>query len=176
VGALSAATRRLFFALWPDDAIRQALFHWQVHNLTSAVRWTHRTDLHMTLHFLGQVDVARIDGLLELGAGVERSPIALVLDEIGYWPRPQVLWAGPSSMSGELGALHARLGDGLRARGFSTEVRDYRPHITLARKVRERPDLRPLEPLSWLVSELALVESRAGTAPMYRPIARWPLG
>ena len=45
--------RRLFFALWPYDAVRHALLHWQTRNLPSDVRWQHRADLHLTLHFLG---------------------------------------------------------------------------------------------------------------------------
>ena len=55
---MSAATRRLFFALWPDDQTRQALFHWQTHNLPAEVRWQHPADHHMTLHFLGQIDAS----------------------------------------------------------------------------------------------------------------------
>ena len=56
-----SVARRLFFALWPDDATRQALFHWQTHNLPHDLRWQHRADLHLTLHFLGTVDPGRID-------------------------------------------------------------------------------------------------------------------
>mgnify|MGYP000476470295 CR=1 FL=1 len=64
---MNEAMRRIFFALWPDDAVRQALFHWQTHNLSGKVRWSHRADLHLTLHFLGMVDEARIDELCRLG-------------------------------------------------------------------------------------------------------------
>ncbi len=169
------ARRRLFFALWPDDPVRPALFRWQTHNLTADVRWQHRADLHITLHFLGMVDAARIDALRGLGAGIAAVPFTLVLDSVGHWARPQVLWAGPSSVPGDLLDLHRRLGDGLAGLGMAPETRSYQPHVTLARKVRGAPLARPLQPLTWLVREFALVESRPGDAPRYHPVARWPL-
>ena len=172
---MSEATRRIFFALWPDDVVRQALFHWQTHSLPGDLRWAHRADLHMTLHFLGQVAGVYLNDLRQLGAQVRGDGFRLTLDEIGYWPRPQVLWAGPSAVPDALAALHQRLGAGLRELGFETEQRRYRPHVTLARKVRRRFEWQPLSPVDWSVAELALVESRPGTAPRYQPIGRWSL-
>jgi len=172
---MSTSTRRLFFALWPDDKTRQALYHWQTHNLPADVRWQHRADLHMTLHFLGQLDDAFLDPLRALGAGLVSERFTLVLDEIGHWRQPQVVWAGLSSVPGELPRLHALLGSGLNALGIETEARDHKPHVTLARKVRHRPAVQALSPLTWPVTELALVESRPGNAPMYHPVGRWSL-
>ena len=168
-------TRRLFYALWPDDPTCQALFHWQTHNLPGDVRWQHRADLHMTLHFLGQIDVEQLDDLRSLGAEAAGDCFTLVLDEIGHWRKPQILWAGPSSIPGELPELHARLAGGLSRLGIATETRSYRPHVTLARKVRERPPTQPLSVLTWPVTRLVLAESRPGNAPMYRPVFEWPL-
>ena len=172
---MSARTRRLFFALWPDDPTRQALFHWQTHNLPAEARWQHRADLHMTLHFLGQTDAGRLDALRDLGEAVAGARFGLVLDRIGHWRRPQILWAGPSSVPGELPQLHARLGAGLNDLGIGTEARTFKPHVTLARKIRVQPPLQPLPPLTWPVTELVLVESRTGAAPMYHPLGRWAL-
>ena len=172
---MNPSRRRLFFALWPDDRVRQALYHWQTHNLSGKVRWAHRADLHATLHFLGMVDEERIDDLRRLGQDSAGSAFSLVLDRIGHWNGPQVLWAAPSSLPGDLTELHARLGDGLGGLGFEPEARTYRPHVTLARKVRDAGGYGPLLPVTWMVRELVLVESRAGTAPHYHPLARWPL-
>ena len=172
---MSGSRRRLFFALWPDDPVRQALFHWQTHNLSGKVRWTHRADLHITLHFLGMVDDERIDDLRRLGRDSVGEAFSLVLDKIGRWPKPQVLWAAPAHVPGNLLDLRARLGDGLAGLGFETEARSYSPHVTLARKVRDVSGYGPLLPVTWTVKELVLVESRAGAAPHYHPLARWPL-
>jgi len=172
---MSRSTRRLFYALWPDDGTRQALFHWQTRNLPADVRWQHRADLHMTLHFLGQVDASLLGPLRELGAAEAAPRFDLALEEIGYWRRPQILWAGSSSVPGELPQLHARLGAGLHALGLATEARAFKPHVTLARKVRGALSIEPLSPLTWPVTELALVESRPGDGPIYHPVGRWPL-
>lgn len=169
------AARRLFFALWPDDPLRHALLHWQTANLPGDVRWQHRDDLHLTLHFLGAVEVPRVAALRELGDRLRAPGFELVLDDIGHWPRPQVLWAAPSRVPERLLTLHAVLGEALSALGFSPEARRYRPHVTLARKVPALPPVRPLPPLTWQVRELALVESLRGAAPHYRPTARWAL-
>ena len=172
---MKASSRRLFFALWPGDETRQALFHWQTHNLPGDVRWQHRADLHMTLHFLGQVEQARLDGLLQLGASLQAERFAVVLDEIGHWPRPQVLWAGCTSLPGELPALQLQLGEGLHTLGYEADTRPFHAHVTLARKVRRHLDVGPLAPCTWPVDELVLVESRPGDAPHYHPLGRWPL-
>ncbi len=172
---MSDRTRRLFFALWPDDATRLELFHWQTYNLPADVRWQHRADLHMTLHFLGQVEPDRFDELLDLGKFVGKTSFDMLLDEIGYWPKPQVLWAGPTTPPAELLNLQLALGEGLHGLGFATEERPFRAHVTLARRVRERPVTEPLAPLAWSVSQLALVESRPGRPPMYHPVGQWAL-
>ena len=170
-----ARQRRLFFALWPDDAVRHELFHWQTHNLPSSVRWQHRADLHMTLHFLGQVEDARLPELKRLGATAAPAAFSIVIDQIGHWMKPRVLWAGPTSVPGSLVDLHERLGGGLRETGFDPDSRPYRPHMTLAREVADDSGFRPLQPLTWQVRELALVESKPGGAPHYQPIAQWSL-
>ena len=167
--------KRLFFALWPGYEVRHALFHWQTHNLSASVRWQHRADLHMTLHFLGQVDDDRLPVLKSLAADVVPAPFSVVIDRIGHWPKARVLWAGPTSVPGSLLDLHAQLETGLRQNGFEIDARSYRPHLTLARHVDDDEGLRPLMPLTWPVRKLALVESRTGDAPHYHPIAHWPL-
>jgi 2'-5' RNA ligase len=173
---VSSEARRLFYALWPDDPVRHALLHWQTANLPATVRWQHRADLHLTLHFLGQVEPDRLDALRALGAGIRVDGFELVLDRLGHWPRPQVLWAGPAEIPRELAELHARLGAGLQALGFELDRRPFAAHLTLARKIRHRPPgATALEPVTWQVREFALVESVPGSVPAYRLLARWPL-
>lgn len=167
--------RRLFYALWPDDPVRHALLHWQTHNLSPSVHWQHRADLHLTLHFLGAVEGDRVDALIGMGERIEAAAFGLVLDEIGHWPRPRVLWCAPSSIPAELMAFHEDLGRTLVAAGFTIDSRPYRPHVTLARRVVEPPLRNPLTPLSWLVRHWALVESVPGAVPAYQVLRRWTL-
>jgi 2'-5' RNA ligase len=77
-------------------------------------------------------------------------------------------------MPSELGELHARLWDALVERGFRADDRVYRPHVTLAR--RARPVESAVEPVSFAVRDLALVESFPdGRNVHYEVLERWPL-
>ncbi len=170
---MSAASRRLFFALWPADAVRHVLLRWQTHNLSAGMRWQHRDDLHITLHFLGQVEDDAVHAIAALGAAQRPPPFALALDRIDYWPGPRILCATPSTPPGALIRLRETLGEALTPLGFAGDTRPYRPHVTLARNVPGDARYGPLPPLRWTVDSLCLVESRPGRAPHYRPLRRW---
>ena len=155
--------------------MRDALRAWQDVCLPGNVRPTHRDDLHLTLHFLGQVAAGRIDDLLVLGDNMHVPRFELVLDGLGHFARPRVLWVGPTKVPGELSNLHADLAEGLRDFGFAPETRPYRPHVTLARKVGKRPEVADLPSIHWLVRRWALVESRTGRVPLYAPLKIWEM-
>jgi RNA 2',3'-cyclic 3'-phosphodiesterase len=166
--------RRLFFALWPDDATRSRL-SFVTRGVVAACggRPIAKSNLHLTVAFLGK--------LTDAGLAVARAvpPIKvgefdLTLDGLGVWPESKVLWLAPLAPPPALGELEARLWDGLAERGFRAEERIYRPHVTLAR--RARPVEQAIEPVQWHVSELALVESLPhGEKVYYEVLERWPL-
>jgi len=168
-------SRRLFFALWPDEALRRRLADWQQAHLPPGVQPTHPADLHLTLHFLGQVEEGRLGALRELGDRLAGEAFALRLDHLGHWPGPRVLWTAPDRVPEALRALHVALGEGLAALGFALDPRPWRPHVTLARKVVRAPGDLPFAALDWSVREWALLESRPGSRPLYHPLARWCL-
>ncbi|WP_372661406.1 RNA 2',3'-cyclic phosphodiesterase [Cohnella sp.] len=103
--------------------------------------WTHPSDLHVTLHFLGETPASRVRdiGDAAAGAAAETSRFVLTLTEPGTFGPPSapcVLWCGlaePAAPGGALAALHAALGARLCASGFATEARPFRAHVTLAR-------------------------------------------
>lgn len=165
--------RRVFFALWPDGKTRRALLR----ATRSAVRRcggraTPADNLHVTLAFLGPVTT-------ELLGRVRRVPplpspdFELVFDRLGFWDRSRALWVSPSRVPAPLIALEAALWDRLVEVGFERERRPYRPHVTLARKAKGVEE--DISPVSWLVSELALVESKPGARhPVYEALEVWP--
>ncbi|HZV98645.1 MAG TPA: RNA 2',3'-cyclic phosphodiesterase [Methylophilaceae bacterium] len=88
--------------------------------------------MHLTLHFVGEVYLARLAAVLET---VKFSPFELTIEGVGQFPtsgRAAVLWAGVRE-NAELMQLHDAIGIALAKEGFKLEARHYAPHITLAR-------------------------------------------
>ncbi|MFC5701226.1 RNA 2',3'-cyclic phosphodiesterase [Cohnella faecalis] len=113
-------------------------------------RWTHPADLHVTLHFLGDVAVNRVENLYEAMARIAQtaSPFRLQLGELatfGQPDAPRVLWCKVSepapaaaasiaaSQEDPLASLHDALATPLASAGFALEARPFRAHVTLAR-------------------------------------------
>lgn len=158
-------TRRLFFAFWPDEATREAMHHAARKAVRgSGGRPVPAANLHMTVAFLGSVAESRIDEVRAVGRAVGRAvPVGpafeIVFDGVAFWPKPQVLVAESSRPAPEAAAIAARLWARLVPLGIPPDVRPFKPHVTLARKVvKPAPELS-LKPVRWPVSALTLVES-----------------
>ncbi len=164
----------LFFALWPDQTVRTGLVHLQ-HGLSGHDgRWHHPDDLHMTLVFLGKVAPERLECVHRVAGKIAAQPFSIELNRLGYWKRPRILWCSPDHTPHPLIRLVHELQLGLSGCGFRPEQRDYRPHVTLARKAG-RVDAGLLDvPVIWRPSEFVLAGSHSGTElPRYRILARW---
>jgi len=172
--------RRLFFALWPDaPALARAVDAVATLVPRGAGRPQRADQLHLTLEFLGNVPESRLQAVREAGAVAATSGRheVIVLDRVEYWRRPQVLCLTASVVPGPVGALVESLRRELALRGFTPERREFRPHLTLARKVAEGPSPVEVEPVAWPVREVTLVESRTDPdGSRYSRLAAWSLG
>jgi 2'-5' RNA ligase len=151
---------RLFFALWPDDAVRARLARWTSElRAVCGGRPTRPENLHVTLAFLGSVEEARV-AEVELAAG-EVSPraVSLVLDQPGYWKRKRIAWAGASIVPAELEVLAADLRGALMRAGVGFDGTGFVSHVTLLRNAREPRAMPALEPIEWKLDGFALVHS-----------------
>jgi RNA 2',3'-cyclic 3'-phosphodiesterase len=167
--------RRLFFALWPDAAVRTQIVRAtrEPVRLSGGGRPVPKDRLHVTVAFLG--------GLTEAGLEVARSvppiavgPFDLALDRLGVFANGGVLWLGPSTVPAALVELERKLWNDLEEHGFMREERIYQPHVTLAR--RARPVEAEVPALQWHVTELALVESLPdGRNVHYEVLETWRL-
>jgi 2'-5' RNA ligase len=171
---------RLFFALWPDPGTLAASLE-RLRALTrgSEGRPQRPDQLHLTLEFLGNVPEDRLAAVLEAGAEASRNlqPFEVVFDRLEHWRRPQVLCLTAEVTPPPLAALVESLRVGLVARGFQTEQRPFKAHLTLARKVRRAPTDPAFEPLAWPAHEFSLVESTTDPAgSRYERLATWPIG
>ena len=170
-------TQRLFFALWPDDVLRDGmalLVRDHVRKLGKPVR---RDNLHITLLFLGSVDGPK-RLCVEAAAGSIRSQsFTLELDRLTWWPRPRVVCAAASRPPTAMLALVEQLKRTCGECGFEPERRPYRAHLTLARKVARGLSSTAVEAPAWHVRDFCLVESRTlSTGAEYSVLRSWPLG
>jgi 2'-5' RNA ligase len=167
---------RLFFALWPDDATRDAL------NRTG--KWLHqhwggrrmRADsLHITLAFLGNTPADQLDALGACADTVKTNAFDLILDQAGYWRHNLIGWLGANETPPPHLELVGALNAALQAAGFPVDARPHVPHVTLLRNSAggEVPECTPVR---WPIGDFVLVKSRIeSSGAKYEVIRRWPL-
>lgn len=163
---------RLFLALWPSAAERAALVRyrapWGCPPGSAPVK---AERLHLTLHFIGQVERRRLNEV-SAGLAVPFEPLALDFSRAEIWPRGLAVLPVTETPC-ELRRLHALLGDALRRLDLPVEQRIFRPHITLARRAAgTNPPSEPAQ-LRWQVSDYALVESLLGSSGGYLTIRHY---
>jgi RNA 2',3'-cyclic 3'-phosphodiesterase len=100
--------------------------------------WVREGNLHLTLKFLGDTPVARIESVSAalLKAANETTAFEIRIGGCGaFAPRgkPSVLWIGIEDPSGGLKALHANIEESCAAVGFARDSRQFHPHLTIAR-------------------------------------------
>ena len=136
-----AETLRAFVAIELTEEARQhlgLLTNSLRHEVTHGIRWVDHHGVHLTLKFLGDLPVDRLDAVIaameETAEGA--TPFSLSIHSIGAFPglaAPRVLWAGVQGDLAPLLKLQTGLEESLAAKGFPKETRPFAPHITLAR-------------------------------------------
>ncbi len=176
-------TLRAFFAIAVEPTVASALYDllkpWHVAAAQPSaqgkepsakgkeLRWTKVENYHLTLAFLGDINLVDQEALEALAARCANniSDFDLHFDRIVYFPsssRPRVLALLPGAEQ-SLQDLQSQLQEGLKSMGYRIEKGHFRPHLTVARvKSRRRPSLQ-LENLpahlSTRISSLLLMRS-----------------
>ena len=168
---------RLFFALWPDDVLRDQLH--RAGNTVSVERPARRvpySNLHLTLHFVGNVFFAQMDCLRQQARLVKADAFGLDIDCQGYFSRPRVAWLGCREIPAALNKLHERMGQCLQSCDYKPEARQYNPHVTVARKIGTITESASFAPITWKVDSFSLVEvCQIENGVQYRVIETYPL-
>jgi RNA 2',3'-cyclic 3'-phosphodiesterase len=104
----------------------------------SCAKWVDPQSIHLTLKFLGNVDIDRLDSITRAiqDASVSISPFELNIDDLGCFPnsrRVQTIWIGLTGDITQLQTLQNNVESRVSPLGFPTEKRLFTPHLTLAR-------------------------------------------
>lgn len=130
---------RLFIALNFNEEVKA-----QINEIIDRVksnsvqgRFVNEEHIHLTLEFLGEIHKNRLDLIKEILDGLEFNKFTFQLTKIGYFKRPEgnIYWIGVKE-NDTLFDLQKKLHKSLLDKGFELEDREYKPHITLGRKVK----------------------------------------
>jgi RNA 2',3'-cyclic 3'-phosphodiesterase len=132
---------RTFIAIELPDQVKQGLGQLQatlkaVH--PDSAKWVDPYSIHLTLKFLGNVEVGKIDAISQaiLETAQSFDGFQLHISGLGAFPnlrRVQVVWVGIEGNVERLQALQKHLDSNLTQLGYLPEKRAFVPHLTLAR-------------------------------------------
>jgi RNA 2',3'-cyclic 3'-phosphodiesterase len=181
-----ASVVRAFFGLPLPEAHHAALDRFLVRcaALAPEFRWTPAQNLHLTVRFLGHVELALAEGIADRVAATQPSAFEVRLGELGTFKRgrlARVVWLGLSAGVHELGALAAVVEAECVRAGLEPEGRRFNAHLTLARARARDGSVLPVLPNppdlpGWPAIELILYRSRLGRGgSVYEPLRRLSL-
>jgi 2'-5' RNA ligase len=176
---MSMSEVRLFVAVFPPapvaDRLSEAARRLAATVPNQAVAWTVAEQIHLTLHFIGNVCQDRIGEFEQKVREACRDvgPFTIQARGLGCFPsvaRARILWAGLEGGSGRLERLKANLDAALSKLGCVPESRPFHPHLTLGRvKVLSASAARALAAAmgefrdtvfgDWTVSQIDLMQS-----------------
>lgn len=178
---------RVFIAILLSDEVTTALAEYE-ERVTGALRtpsllqFVPRTNVHMTIRFLGDVDETQLAVLYQLFEEVDATydAFTLTLTQAGFFPR--IFWMG-AEKTDALYTLASAFELRLAHLGFGKADHPFKPHITLARAkftiphgVRRAIEEVAFHPVSSKVGEVVLMKSTlTGEGAVYTPLARCAL-
>jgi 2'-5' RNA ligase len=155
------------------------------------IKWVEPHNLHLTLKFLGDVDLLEVPQLCQAvtDAVVDLPPFEIEARGAGAFPdaqHPRTVWLGVDRGSEEMIELHDAVERSLAPLGFRREQRRFRPHLTIGRVRGGGPGLRTLADKLVLegdfaggvssVDEIVVFSSELGRdGPTYEVLATAPL-
>lgn len=168
-------SKRLFFALDCAPAQRRAIAQWRSALQLRTGRPVPAENFHLTLLFLGSVDVAQIADVCSAAGKVRvpGEPLRVELDRLDAWRRAGALVLASEQAPPALLRLVYALEQAMLPFGFEETSREFRPHLTLMRDYRAPVPESTTPPEFFLHADhFALFESHKGR---YRTLAQWPL-
>jgi RNA 2',3'-cyclic 3'-phosphodiesterase len=168
--------KRLFFALWPSDASRQKIIEFDDSLTDPRLKKVAKKNLHVTLVFLGMLDEKQEQNIIKAASDLAASPINMQFDQLTLWQQKRgILCLTSTSQPESLLTLVKQLQDGVSEQGIELEQRRYTAHITLARNLKQLPEIN-VEAIPWYSDTFVLVHSVSTEHGVdYQIINSWPL-
>lgn len=133
-------TVRTFIAIQLEPGIQKSLAELQrrLRNTDLQVKWVAPQNIHLTMKFIGDVPVGKLDEVTHAlsGAAAGCAPFDIAVAGIGAFPdktRPRIIWAGVRNGKGQLIKLAGSIETACVRLGFPKEERGFTAHLTIAR-------------------------------------------
>ncbi|MFZ3579821.1 RNA 2',3'-cyclic phosphodiesterase [Virgibacillus sp. DJP39] len=178
-----------FIALPVPQTIKETVSDWQSDLKESLTykQWTHKDDLHITLKFLGSVSDDGLKNLIKELHRVEELPmLSLELKGIktfGKPSSPRVLYANVEKTK-LLAQLVGKVENIAEVCGFDKEAREFRAHITIAKKWNDHSLSLPVKKIlsnylnethEFTVDHIRLYQVHPSRNPKYEVVKSFPL-
>lgn len=193
MGKASKETIRTFIAVELPKEIHDKLQQLQNDFRTPMpdVRWTKPGNIHLTLKFLGDVQISRIDRITSslMDIGGRFSPFTMSLAGMGAFPnprKPRIVWVGVEKGADTLVEIANSIEASMKQLGFPKEKRPFRPHLTVGRirqlknpesmtKALEQSEVGELG--EFAVEKVSFIKSQLDPAgSIYTTLVEAPLG
>jgi len=171
---------RLFIGISLDQKVKDELVELQEVWLKNSIKHhkTEQNNLHLTLKFLGEVNSSFIDEVMEsLEDNLQDfSSFEIKIHGIGSFVRNQehILWAGITDGKEMLNKLYKKVETAIKSIPIITDDNNFRPHITLARRVifiDKKPLSLPLISIKQKITTVTLFHSHQVSGKLtYTPI------
>ena len=154
-----------------------AIDHWRQQALPPMAKAVPVANFHITLTFLGSINLKQQEILIAQLDEISSRPITLKLDMPGWFKKAQVLWLGCHEIPENLLDLAKATASAANASGIRVEKRAYVPHVTMARKTVDAPAALFTPEITCSFSHFHLFESVSGAKGVRYPIRHsWLLG
>ena len=133
-------TIRVFIAIELDKETQSYLSNIQseLKETEADVKWVKSENIHLTLKFLGNIDLSKINQIKEILTKIsqENTEFTIELSGIGAFPKmeyPRVIWIGIEKNQDKVIKITEDLQERLTTLGIPEENRPFQAHLTLGR-------------------------------------------
>lgn len=132
---------RVFIAVEFEDNVKRYLKDVQdiVKSTTYNGHFTHYTNFHLTIKYIGEIYNGEYEKLCQSVDDIcsDTTPFSIKIGDIGFFNKKttNIIWVGVTKGKEPLMRLHRKTDKITNDLGFEPEIRKFRPHITLGKKV-----------------------------------------
>ncbi len=137
---------RSFIGLDLPSTIKIGIDQWREKELPKFVKPVSPANFHITLAFLGNIEPRDQEGIESKLEDFTHKRCSITLNSLGFWAKPKILFLGSTQPHKGLTELARSVTSRCRQAGVPVEQRDYVPHVTIVRGVKNNPPCALIKP------------------------------